>query len=91
MTESRFAGVRAQLQTVRRAAIAGAVVLFAALAGLARVSHPGAGTPSTGTGTGSSSNETQFENDDSSSSFDFGGGSIGSSDGGSPQVQSGGS
>jgi len=90
MTESRFDGVRAQVHTVRRAAIAGAVVMFAALAGLARVSHPGAGTPSTGTGTGSS-NEAQFENDDSSSSFDFGGGSVAPSSGGSPQVRSGGS
>jgi hypothetical protein len=93
MTESRFAGIRAQVRMVRRAALAGAVVVFAALAGLARTSHPGAGTHATSNGTSSNTASTQtgFEDDDSSSSFGFGGGDIGPSSGGSPQVQSGGS
>jgi len=91
MSESRFAGVRAQVQTVRRAAIAGAVVLFAALLGLARASHPGTTTHSTGTGTVTPSTSSGVESDDSSSSFGFGGSDVGPSSGAVPQVQSGGS
>jgi hypothetical protein len=93
MSESRFAGVRAQVQTVRRAAIAGAVVLFAALLGLARASHPGATTHSTGTGTSTvtPSTDSGLESDDSSSSSGFGGSDVAPSSGAAPQVQSGGS
>jgi len=95
MTESRFAGVRAQVRTVRRVAAAAAVVGFAVLAGLARESHPGTSAPattgtSTGTSTVTGSTQTQSE-DDGYSNFSFDGGNISPSTGGSAQVQSSGS
>jgi hypothetical protein len=91
MTESRFAGVRAQLVAVRRAAAAGAVVLFAVLAGLARESHPGATTPASSAGTDGGSNAPRTDPGDGFSTFGFDGGSVGPSTGGSAPVQSGGS
>jgi hypothetical protein len=91
MTESRFAGVRAQVRTVRRAAVAGAVVVFAVLAGLARESHPGSSTHATSTGTRAGTTSTRLQDDDSSSSFSFGGGDVSPSSGGSAQVPSSGS
>jgi hypothetical protein len=91
MTQSRFAGVRAQVRIVRRVAAAAAVVGFAALAGLARASHPGTSapaSPATSTGTGSAQQESE---DDGFSTFGFDGSDIAPSTGGSAQVQSGGS
>jgi hypothetical protein len=91
MTESRFAGVRAQVRTVRHLAAAAAVVGFAALAGLARVTHPGTSAPvGTGMSTDTGSAQTRSE-DDGYSDFSFDGGDISPSAGGSAQVQSGGS
>jgi hypothetical protein len=94
MTESRFAGVRAQVRTVRRVAAAAAVVGFAVLVGLARESHPGtsasAGTGSS-TGTSTVTDSTETQSDDGFSNFSFDGGDISPSTGGSPQVQSSGS
>ncbi len=89
-TPSRFDAVHRQLRTAHRAAVAVAIVAFAAIVGLARASHPGTSSPAASTGGGDQvqSNSTV---DDGSSQFFFGGGSVSPSSGSSPSVQSGGS
>jgi hypothetical protein len=88
---SRLDAVRERLRLTRRVATVGSVILFAAVAGLARSSHPGTHA---GTSPASSSGDdgvTQTSDDDSSSSFGFGDANVGPSTGFAPSVQSGGS
>jgi hypothetical protein len=94
MTEprpSRFDAVRGQLRLTRRLATAGAIVVFAAVAGLARSSHPGTAGTSSDPGSGSDGAAQSQTSDDSSSSFGFGDANVGPSTGFAPSIQSGGS
>jgi hypothetical protein len=89
---SRFDAVRGQLRVTRRLATAGAIVAFAAVAGLARSSHPGthSGT-SSGTSSGSDGATQSQTSDDSSSSFGFDNATVAPSTGSVPSLQSSGS
>jgi hypothetical protein len=88
-TPSRFAAVHGRLRVTRRLATAGAIVAFAAVAGLARNSHPGT---SSGASSGNGDTVQQQSSDDSSSSFDYGNGAVAPSTGSSaPSIQSSGS
>jgi hypothetical protein len=79
---SRIAAARRRTTTVNRALAIGSAAVFAVVLGLARVTHPGHASRSQATRAAASRSS---ESDDGT--FDFGSGSITSSAGAQPQVQ----
>jgi hypothetical protein len=87
-TPSRLDQARRRLRVARYGIGAAAVAGFGVFGLAARAAHPGTRTHSSS----ASSAVVRSEDDaDSVQSFDFGDGSIGSSTGGAPAIQSGGS
>jgi hypothetical protein len=81
--ESRLARARRRVRTVRVALVAVTVAAFGGLAAAARLSHPGARHSSRSLEPAAAFDSASAEDD-----FGFGNGSVGSSDGAAPQVQS---
>jgi hypothetical protein len=81
--ESRLSAARRGVRTARFALVAVAVAAFGGLAAAARFSHPGARHSSRSLEPASAFAGSSEEDD-----FGFGSGSVGSSEGAAPQVQS---